>query len=315
MAKMSDEAYELMQEIKEKKVTARSARNTRTHCGKGGYVRMPSDNMSKKELRAMSGECVTYHLNKPMTWMMFTSMPDDLKIEYIETLRERFKVPDKEIAFMMEVDEDVLTECLLQLKLASGEKDFTYYEEWYGTEYHKRFTDWKLDIKYDSVPDYPIKYAEFKKLPLKIKIDYIKYIRDSFNAPDKMIATHVLGCCETTLSKFIRENGLGLGKSAGGAYRVWDMDGFMTWCNKDNNKVNEPINEPAVEIGISTVEEEPYDISKFSDNCSSKKEVAAFIPQTGEMKFEGSIDNILRTIGMILADNNVKLEVEWEVIG
>lgn len=45
---MTDEKYEFLQDCRDKKITARSARSTRTHCGKGGAVKFPSDYMSKR---------------------------------------------------------------------------------------------------------------------------------------------------------------------------------------------------------------------------------------------------------------------------
>lgn len=98
---MKDETYLFFSDMKEKKTTARSARNKRTHCGKGGRVRLPHDNLTKKELQKMNGECKSYRLNDPLTWKEFKSMPDDLKITYIKLLRKKFNVPGKSIAEML----------------------------------------------------------------------------------------------------------------------------------------------------------------------------------------------------------------------
>lgn len=43
---MKDETYVFISDVKEKGSVARSARNARSHCGKGGRVRLPSDNLS-----------------------------------------------------------------------------------------------------------------------------------------------------------------------------------------------------------------------------------------------------------------------------
>lgn len=52
---MKDEEYIFRQESREKAITARGAHNRRTHCGKGGRVKLPSDYMTKKELEKMNG--------------------------------------------------------------------------------------------------------------------------------------------------------------------------------------------------------------------------------------------------------------------
>lgn len=97
---MTDEKYVLLTDTREKKNVARSASKRRTHNGKGGRVRLPSDHLTKKELKAMSGECESYKLNNPMTWKEFKKMPDDIKITYIKLLREKFGVSDRGLTEM-----------------------------------------------------------------------------------------------------------------------------------------------------------------------------------------------------------------------
>lgn len=114
---MKDETYAFISDVKDKKITARSARNMRTHCGKGGRVRLPSDNLSKKELQKMSGECKSYKLNEPMGWEVFMSMPDDIKVTYIKLIREKFGCPDSKIGTMMGADKDRISRTFKKLGL------------------------------------------------------------------------------------------------------------------------------------------------------------------------------------------------------
>ena len=98
---MTDEKYSYIQDVKDKKNTARSARNKRTHNGKGGRVKFPSDYMTQKEIKAMSGEVKSYRLNEPMNWKGFKAMPDDIKVSYINLLRQKYNAPDRHICTMM----------------------------------------------------------------------------------------------------------------------------------------------------------------------------------------------------------------------
>jgi hypothetical protein len=50
---MTDEKYVLLTDTREKKNVARSAGKRRTHNGKGGRVRLPSDHLTKKELKGV----------------------------------------------------------------------------------------------------------------------------------------------------------------------------------------------------------------------------------------------------------------------
>ena len=130
---MKDETYAFISDVKEKKITARSARNTRTHCGKGGRVRLPSDNLSKKELMKMNGECKSYRLNSPMAWSEFKAMPDDIKITYIKLLREKFDVPDCELYKMFGCGKDSLSRYFKALGLRVPRKNV--YREWKKDEW------------------------------------------------------------------------------------------------------------------------------------------------------------------------------------
>ena len=103
---MKDEEFVFKADSRDKAITARSARNKKT---KGGRVRLPSDKLSKKELIKMSGECKSYRLNEPMTWNEFLSMPDDIKILYIKSLRKKFDCPDGKLGEMFGVSKDVIS--------------------------------------------------------------------------------------------------------------------------------------------------------------------------------------------------------------
>jgi hypothetical protein len=98
---MNDEKYLFISDSRDKKNVARSARNKRSHCGRGGRVRLPSDYMTKKELNAMNGECKTYRLNEPMSWAEFSAMPDEHKITYIKLIRNKWNAPGSYISKMM----------------------------------------------------------------------------------------------------------------------------------------------------------------------------------------------------------------------
>lgn len=117
---MKYEEFCFVSDVREKKVTARSARNRKTHAGKGGSVKLPSDYMTKKELKALNGEVKSYRLNDPMKWDEFKAMPDDLKIAYINALRTKFDVPDKDIADMLGVDRQTVGRWFRCLGLGLG---------------------------------------------------------------------------------------------------------------------------------------------------------------------------------------------------
>lgn len=121
---MTDEKFTFQQDVREKKITARSARRKRTHTGKGGRVTFPSDFMTKKEIEKMNGEVKCYRLNDPMTWAEFTKMPDDIRITYIKLIREKFGTPDQHIGRMLGVCQKTFSTEAIRLGVAAGKGSF-----------------------------------------------------------------------------------------------------------------------------------------------------------------------------------------------
>ena len=142
MCWMSDEQYEFIKDSIDKKNVARSAHNKRTHCGKSGRVRLPSDYKTKKELEAMNGDVKSYKMNEPITWDMFKSMPDDLKIMYIKSIRKKFNVPDKYVAEMMGVSRSTFAKWTKCLGLSLGQSSCADGRWWHDTEDYKNFMEW-----------------------------------------------------------------------------------------------------------------------------------------------------------------------------
>lgn len=209
MSRMSYEQRMFIQDSKEKKSTAQGARHTRTHCGKGGAVRLPSDYMTEKEKKAMSGECKTYRLNAPMTWQEFKDLPDDLKVDYIKALRQKYNVPDNAIAEMLGVKNNTL--CMV-----------------------------------------------FNKLHLN--------------------------------------------RGAGKGPRSWDKEAFYIWSGK-SIVTDEDLTKDDIETMMVTddIPEPDYTYNTL-------------VPTNGEMLFEGNIDDILRTVSMMLCNSKVRLKIKWDVV-
>jgi hypothetical protein len=114
---MEDEKYIFYEDSKQKKQIARSAFAKNHH---GGRVRLPSDNMTGKELRKMSGEVKAYRMNELMKWKEFKALPDDLKVAYIKNLREKWDVPDTYIAKMLGIGRPYFAGEIGRLGLSRG---------------------------------------------------------------------------------------------------------------------------------------------------------------------------------------------------
>lgn len=127
---MRDEEYVYYQDVREKKVTGYSARKRRSHCGKGGRVKFPSDYLTKKELMKMNGKVKSYRLNDPMKWAEFLAMPDEHKITYIKLLRQKYNVPGKDIAQMMGTNPTYYSKEIGRLGISQGKNCRGGYTQW-----------------------------------------------------------------------------------------------------------------------------------------------------------------------------------------
>lgn len=151
---MTDEKYMFNSDMWEKKNIARSARNKRTHTGKRGGVKLPSDYMTKKEIRAMSGEVQSYRLNDPMSWEEFKAMPDEHKVSYIKLLRQKWNVSDSKIAEMMGIGQHTVSNETIRLGIAAGKgkrKGFQK-EAWYAWVNGVPIADYTDSVAEKNIP-------------------------------------------------------------------------------------------------------------------------------------------------------------------
>lgn len=77
------------------------------HLKKGSKSRkctLPSDYLTKGQLKKMNGEVKTYKLNEPMLWKEFKTMPLEHQETYLQSLISKFGVHLTQIAKMMRCD-------------------------------------------------------------------------------------------------------------------------------------------------------------------------------------------------------------------
>lgn len=300
---MNDEKYVFIQDVREKKNVARSARNKRTHCGKGGRVKLPSDYLSKRELNAMSGKCKSYRLNEPMLWKEFKSMPDDIKITYIKLIREKFDASDSALAEMFGVSGCPVSKEMKRLGIAVGKRNKNHkwnkdaFYAWVNrvpvekpvepVEETQEVAEEVTEMPNDTVYE-PMRKDEFIAMSDDQKVAYIKWIRDKFNPSDSQIAK-MLGYHVRSFSTLINRLGLSMGQNNRSGTTQWDKEGFCAWSGV------------LADEGVVEVPEIPVEESK---PC---------VPRTGSLVFDGRIEDILKTIGMVLKGADVHISVHWEV--
>ena len=113
---MTDEEYIFRQTSAERKRNGRGDFNKKRKGGR--YVRLPSDNLTAKEKRALNSEVTKYNLNAPTCWHEFVTWPKDLQVEYIQRLEEAYNAKGEDIAGMLGVSRS----CYCKYKNSLGVK-------------------------------------------------------------------------------------------------------------------------------------------------------------------------------------------------
>lgn len=98
---MNDAEYLFRQTSAERKRIGRGDFNKKRQGGK--QVRLPSDNLSRKEWEKMNGECKSYDMAKPVAWESFKQWPADLQRSYLLGLGEKFGIGVAHLADMFHI--------------------------------------------------------------------------------------------------------------------------------------------------------------------------------------------------------------------
>ena len=274
MTLMPDEQYVMISDSIEKKKIAHSSHNRKTHCGKGGRVKFPSDYLSKKELKAMNGDVKSYNLNKPMTWEEFRSMPQDLQIMYIKKLRNEFGVPDIVLSKAMGVCKSSFSKAMKDLNLSLGKSAGATAKQWLNSEKSSKFSEY---------------WNKFSKKDESIKEESVE---------DE---TEVESTKETSISKEFAQIG------------TYVTDGFTKGINKHDdlstNTTNDPVTipEPSQNYYLA------HDLDNYAVCHTAEPEHIA-IPTGGRLSFDCKFDDAVKVLESILSGTNVRLTVDWVVV-
>ena len=285
MALMPDEQYVMISDSIEKKKIAHSSHNRKTHCGKGGRVKFPSDYLSKKELKAMNGDVKSYNLNRPMTWKEFRSMPQDLQIMYIKKLRNEFGVPDIVLSKSMGVCKSSFSKAMKDLKLSLGKSAGATGKQWLNSEKSSKFSEYwnKFENKKEDALEKAIVEDEAEAAE-----------EDNVNKESENVK-------ETDISKAFTQIG---------AYVTEDIaKGISKHDNSSTKITNDPVTipEPSKNCCLS------HDLDEYAISSTNEPSHIT-IPTGGRLSFDCKFDDAVKVLESILSGTNVRLNVDWIVV-
>ena len=158
---MTDFEYDTWQ----KKILAKNA--TKRKCGaKSKKCTLPSDYLTSKQIRERNGKIVSFNLNAPMTWSQYITLPDDIKKEYILTLRKKYNANQKVIAEMFGCAESTISSEMKRLNLRLGRAirmtstEIHEFRKWVAGDIEEPMKKEEAPIKCEPVLDEPKKSLE-----------------------------------------------------------------------------------------------------------------------------------------------------------
>lgn len=156
----------------------------------------------------------------------------------------------------------------------------------------------------------PMMWKEFKTLPKDLQRQYLEMLMNKFNATNADIGA-MFGVSDFTVNAVKRElnmpkssykyHGIEQRNAEKKAFRAW-YDGEQTpGVNTQEDTAETETREPEIDGVAEIIAAEPE-----AADCPCWK-----IPDYGVMTFTGTADEILKTVGAILAGANVSLEIKW----
>ena len=119
---MTDAEYLFKLTERERKRNARGEKNKIKGGGGRVAVRLPSDNLTKKEREAMNGETVTYKVHSPVKWPEFKRWPPDIQREYFKRLDTSYRPTAEMYADMFGVSKNSVSVLRASLGVKTGNR-------------------------------------------------------------------------------------------------------------------------------------------------------------------------------------------------
>lgn len=108
---MTDAELIMRSEAKEHKANGRAVYN-RASRGGSKHCHLPSDNMTKAQLKKMNGDVIVLQMNKPIPWKEFKKYHPDLQREYLENLVKNYGARQVDIANMFGLEKSYCSKCI-----------------------------------------------------------------------------------------------------------------------------------------------------------------------------------------------------------
>lgn len=182
---MTNEKYVLRETNKERSKMAQGSWHKKSGC-KSKKCTLPHENLTRKELQKMNGECVTIDLNHFYTWEEFLKFKDDIKIEYIEHIINKYNVSLSAISSVVFGNSVILGRYIKEHMLPIKTKTITGYNAKRGKDELKYDVSDQRAIKIlDSIQENTIAQATSAQITMNgFDDDTIDFLKKKFYGID-----------------------------------------------------------------------------------------------------------------------------------
>ena len=105
---MNDETYVFIQDVRERKVTARGAYH-KVSGSRSKKCTLSQDTLTPAQLKRRNGPVLTYDMSKPHTWKELKHWPHDMRKEYLTKLLSTYTPSNTDLADMLDVSPGTVT--------------------------------------------------------------------------------------------------------------------------------------------------------------------------------------------------------------
>lgn len=284
---MREAAISYQETVQERKNVARSIHNKK---GGSSTMKLGKKPMSWQEIRAQHGPVHTYSVEDFLTYQQFQDLPDDLKVEWVNRVCDKYDITIKHVSrYLFELEDKALSDYLGQNKLLLKCSPGKRRGKTKILEFQSDIADWKrresLAVQIDAAEKEVlmnsfITYEQYRELSDDRKIEYLNNLIEKYQICVSMISKILFQKSEYTLTAYFntkhRQNEIKKLKFKNTAIytennkRFKDLvDEWRDSMTKKPEEVEEPVAEPVVEFVPKSAASE---IESFLNDIFGKKE-------------------------------------------
>ena len=284
---MTEAAISYQETVNERKNVARSVHNRK---GGSSTMKLGKKPMSWQEIAAQHGPVHTYSVEDFLTYQQFQDLPNDLKVEWINRVCDKYDITIKHISrYLFELEDKTLSDYLgqnkLLLKCSPGKKR----GKTKLLEFQSDIADWKrresLAVQIDAAEKKAlmnsfITYEQYRELSDDRKIEYLNNLIEKYQIGICTISKILFRKSEYTLSAYFKSKNRGdeirkcdsknTGPNIVNSTRFKELvDEWRNGMEKKLKEVEESVTEPVVEFVSESAASE---IESFLNDIFGKKE-------------------------------------------